>query len=162
MTAVSPIVLDAGNGGIKVRCPVGEVKEDWFPHAIVKMSEADYQRVASRTAKPDPDYIRINGIPYGIGEKGLRHGRFQLRHGSHRYTPAYYGVFLAGALTPTFQKSMRGVFLMGSHAPKDIDYATDLLTSAVGKWEVEWMGEQYRFDVVDGTTFDEPQGGWAN
>ncbi len=164
MIKVTPIVEDEGNVGIKSMIPggSGKRKEDHFPHAFVKLTEGDYRRVAARTSVPDEDYFIVNGVPYAIGEKGLRHGQFDRLHGAARYVPEYYGVILAISMTRSFGRSVNDVFVMGSHAPQDIDYAPDLMKAAMGKWTVENCGEKFIFDVVDVCTFDEPLGGWAN
>lgn len=162
MPALTPFVLDAGNANIKSRTLTGAVREDCFPHALVQMTESDWKRVMSRSGVPDEDYFRVNGTPFAVGKKALRHGTFERQHGAARYTQEYYGVFLAVAMTRAFRKSKRNVFLMGSHAPGDVDYRDDLMAAAVHPWRVEWRGQEFTFDVVDANTFDEPLGGWAN
>jgi hypothetical protein len=158
----SPFIIDEGNGSIKVSCPDGEVKEFSFPHAFTRLSQADYTRITARVARSDPDYMLINGTPYAFGAKGLRHGKMERKHGAARYKKDYYGVFLAAAMAKGFQRSVDNVFVMGSHAPGDADYALSLMEAAAGTWVVEHMDNVFTFNVADASTFDEPLGGWAN
>lgn len=133
-----------------------------FPHAFVKMTEGSYKNVASRVGKPDPEYIVVNGVPYAMGRKAQRYGSFKRQLGAPRYTAEYYGVFLAYGLARTFGKSTKDIFLMGTHSPRDVAYAGNLLEAGCRTWDVEYLGKHMTFNVVDGSTADEPLGGWAN
>jgi hypothetical protein len=163
MARVTPLIIDAGNSKIKVCTPSEDISEDQFDHIIKTVSADDYARVTARVSQPDPEYFIVNGVPYAIGEKAKRHGgRFERQHGSKRYTKNYYGVFVAISMARIFRRSVKNVFVMGSHAPKDVDYQNDLMEAAIGDWQVGWMGDEMTFKVVDASTFDEPLGGWAN
>lgn len=156
---MNPVILDCGNAIIKV---VNSSTEISFPHAIIEMSEQKWRAVTSRTGEPHEDYIRVNGIPYVVGSRAERHGIPERKTGASRYNELYYGVLMASALTRIYKKSMRDIFLFASHAPGDVDYRTDLMRAAVGKWEVESAGHYYTFEVFDTATFDEPLGGLMN
>lgn len=159
---MKPFILDCGNDQIKSTAIGGAINEDCFKHIIVQMTEGDWRRIMGRSGVSDEDYFVINGIPYVIGEKALRYGSFKRENGAARYTQEYYGLFLALAMARVFRRSVKQVFLMGSHPPGDSDYRDDLMAAACRQWRVEWRGEILTFDVVDANTFDEPLGGWAN
>jgi hypothetical protein len=156
---MNPVILDCGNAVIKV---VNSSTEVSFPHAIVEISEQDWRKATSRAGEPHEDYIKVNGIPYVVGSRAERHGIPERKTGASRYNELYYGVLMAAALTRIYKKSMRDIFLFGSHAPGDVDYRADLMQAAVGKWEIENLGREMAFEVFDAATFDEPLGGLMN
>lgn len=157
-----PFFFDCGNYGIKSRSSNGSITtEDHFVHAFAQLDDGEFRRVTAQASKPDEEYFTVNGTHYAIGNKGKRHGAFERRYGAKRYNKDYYGVFLAIAMTRSFQRST-DVYLVGSHAPGDVDYTNDLLDAAMGDWVVGWQGSNYKFSVKDGFTYHEPLGGWAN
>lgn len=159
---IRPFILDGGNLNIKYRLWNNEgAVESHFPHAFTELDNGTFKRISARQGAADPEYFTVNGTHYAIGAKGKRHGTFERRHGAKRYTKDYYGIFLAMAMAQGFQESAN-VYLVGSHAPRDVNYTNDLMDAAMGEWVVEWNNGIYRFNVVNGTTFDEPLGGWAN
>lgn len=155
---------DGGNTKWKINVKNGRKfqNEAQFDHYFVSLSRADYDRVMKRDAAAASDMFIVNGKHYMIGRKAARYGRFELKVGELRYNPEYYGVLAAIALARGFCTSVDDIFWMGSHPPSDVDYADDLLASVVRPWEVHNNGKTMHFNVVDGTTFDEPVGGWAN
>lgn len=154
--------LDGGNSHLKSRSPDAAGRnEEAIPHRFVRISESDYQRATVR-GNPDEDYFIINGIPYVVGEKARRYGRFDRKFGESRYNDTYYGVLSAMAMARMFQKTTRNIFFVGSHPPKDVDYADDLMASVVKDWHVIWKGQEIKLTVVNAATVDEPVAGWAN
>ena len=159
---VRPFILDGGNLNIKYRLWNNDgAVEGHFPHVFTELDGGTFKRIAARQGATDPEYFTVNGTHYAIGAKGKRHGTFERRHGAKRYTKDYYGIFLAMAMAMGFKESA-SVYLVGSHAPRDVGYTNDLMDAAMGEWVVEWNGATYKFNVVNGTPFDEPLGVWAN
>ena len=64
------MVLDAGNSIIKAKIARREHSEIAFPHALKPLTEVEYFNIVSRAGKQSssPDYVRINGQPYIVGE----------------------------------------------------------------------------------------------
>lgn len=152
-------VLDFGNSWGKWYAPGVDLRGN-FRHAIAQLSEADWRKYAGRVGTPPEGYIRVNGIPYAVGDAARRHTIQERPKGASRYDEGYYGVGLAYALACCFKRSTRPITLYASHAPIDIDYAADLQAAARRGWEVEAYGEKFQFDVRNVLTFDEPIGGF--
>lgn len=133
-----------------------------LPHKFLQISKGDYDRALSRAGADSEDFFVVNDVPYVIGEKAGRYGKFVRKDGVLRYVPQYYGVLAAITMTQAFGKSTKDIFYMGGFPPKDEDYQDDLLGAVVQDWHVVWKGKEITLNVVDGSTFDEPLGGWAN
>jgi len=154
------VILDAGNSIIKGKHGGLEV---YFPHAYQPLTEAEYTTICMRAGDSNPlkDYMRINGKPYVFGESAEYHGLNHRRTGAARYSPDYYGLFVAATLFRLLD-SDGDVALFGSHAPGDVAYRDDLMRSAVGEWHVEFGERKRRYRVTYANTFDEPVGGLMN
>lgn len=154
--------MDGGNALIKGTTKGG--KEDCFPHMLVPITDSDYQKAIIRAGKDglSPDYVRVNGQPYVVGESAERYGVNQVRYGADRYVPEYYGI-IAAALMGRLFKQGGAVSFYGSHAPGDLQYREDLIGAVMGEWYVEVAGgQEKRLDVTYALTFEEAQGGWSN
>jgi hypothetical protein len=105
------MVLDAGNSIIKAKIARRENGEVSFPHALRQLTENEYQKIISRVSVTGDakDYIRVNGVPYVIGESAERHGVLSQRSGTARYTRDYYGVLAAISLAQLYGRG-REVF----------------------------------------------------
>jgi hypothetical protein len=160
---MSVLILDAGNSIIKAKITRRENSETAFPHAIKSLSETEYEKITTRAniSAVSPDYVRVNGKPYVVGESAERHGITTQRSGSARYTRDYYGVLAAAALGRFYERS-REVTIFGSHAPGDVKFRQDLMQAVIGDWEVEIQGNKRNFKVTYANTFDEPVGGLMN
>lgn len=158
---MATLILDAGNSIIKATSKDG--KERQFPHAIRELSEVEYSRIIKRAGPtgPGPDYLRINGVPYVVGQSAERHGVVTRHTGAARYTPHYYGALAAAMLGRTFERSA-DVAIFGSHAPGDVDYRDDLMDAVIGRWELETDGTAKTMNVTYANAYDEGLGGWAN
>lgn len=156
-----PFIADMGRADIKTANISPTRNEDYFPHAFAQISDGDYRRETRRAGAQTDDYFVVNGVPYVIGRKAIRRG-FKLQLGQNRYNEIYYGVLGAIAMARLFRESARNVFWVGTHAPEDVDYIDDLLLSIVKTWHVEWCGNDYTFEVMDGITIDEPLAGYYN
>lgn len=154
------VVLDAGNSIIKAKTEDREVN---FPHAIRELTETEYHNITTRSgfSGPPRDYMLVNGKPYVFGESAERHGTLSHRTGAARYTPNYYGVFVAATLARLFDQDTE-VALFGSHAPGDVEFREDLMRAAVSEWRVHLGGRERLFRVTYANTFDEPVGGLMN
>lgn len=160
---MSVLVLDAGNSIIKAKVANGENGEIVFPHAILPLTESEYQKIMLRpssTAK-SKDYMRINGKPYVVGESAERHGILAQRSGTARYTRDYYGVLAVAALAKLYERG-REIAVFGSHPPGDVKFRQDLMKSVIGEWNVEIGEHEANFRVIYANTFDEPVGGLMN
>lgn len=89
---MSVMVLDAGNSIIKAKIARREQGEVAFPHALRSLTENEYSNILARTSVSglSPDYVRVNGKPYVVGESAERHGLVTQRTGTARYTQDYY------------------------------------------------------------------------
>lgn len=158
------VILDAGNAIIKAKTAT---KEETFVHALRRLTETEYQDILTRSGRQGApkDYIRVNGVPYVVGESAERHGtsdRRTGRTGASRYTADYYGVLCAAMLARLHDRSAE-VALFCSHPPGDIAYRDELMYAAGGQdWEVEYTGKTLHFTVSYVNTFDEPLGGLMN
>lgn len=155
------LIIDAGNSIIKARTKSGQ--EAWFPHALLPLSEADYERVIKRAgpAGPGPDYLRVNGKPYVVGASAERHGVITRHTGAARYIKDYYGVLVIAAAARLFDRGGE-LAIFGSHAPGDVDYRDDLMDAIMGSWSVQTADGAKQFNVTYANAFDEGLGGWAN
>jgi len=118
---MSVMILDAGNSIIKSKIARRDRGEIAFPHALKQLTEAEYTNVISRTgvAGPPPGYLRINGLPYVVGENAERHGVHVQRTGAARYTRDYYGIFAASALSRLYERGGE-IMVFGSHPPGEL------------------------------------------
>ena len=162
-TQKSVVILDAGNSVIKAKIARRERGEIDFPHALKPLTETEYGNILSRskTSGLSPDYLRINGQPFVVGESAERHGIHTQRTGSARYTRDYYGIFAAGVLGRLYDRG-REVSIFGSHPPGDVKFRQDLMESVIGDWDVEVQGRERHFRITYANTFDEPVGGLMN
>lgn len=156
-----PFIADMGRADIKTATVRPRRDEDYFTHAIAPISPAEFERETKRAGAASDDYFVVNGTHYVIGRKAVRRG-FKLQLGQNRYTPDYYGVLGAIAMTRLLQESADNVFWVGTHAPEDVDYIGDLLSAVVCDWRVQWRGQKFVFKVLDGVTVDEPLAGYYN
>jgi hypothetical protein len=160
---MSVMVLDAGNSIIKAKIARRERGEVAFPHALRPLTENEYSNILARASVSglSPDYVRVNGKPYVVGESAERHGLVTQRTGTARYTRDYYGVLAAAALGRLYERG-REISILGSHPPGDVKYRQDLMESVISDWDVEAMGRELHFRVSYTNTFDEPVGGLMN
>ena len=135
---MSVLVLDAGNSIIKAKIARREKGEIAFPHALRKLTESEYQNIVSRASMNGntKDYLRVNGIPYVVGESAERHGVLTQRSGASRYTRDYYGVLAAISLARLYGRG-REVTVFASHPPGDVKYREDLMKTMIGEWGVD-------------------------
>lgn len=157
---VADFVLDFGNARLKWFDPRQNAQGD-NRHAIVQLTEGLWSAAIGR-GKPHDGFVRVNGIPYVIGEAARRYIIPERPKGASRYRDTYYGVGMCYALAETFKRSMRSIHLMASHPPADIAYAPALIAAAKGRWHVESMHGETEFIVSEVTTFDEPLGGYSH
>jgi len=93
------------------------------------------ERIVGRAKQPPEGYIAIEGANYfAVGDKARRHITKNKPEGAARYTQDYYVVALAMAMSQAYESGTRIVNLYASHAPRDIDYADDIVNVSVGKW----------------------------
>jgi hypothetical protein len=160
---MSVLILDSGNSIIKGKIARRERGETAFPHALRALTETEYESILVRAGRsgPPPDYIRVNGQPYVVGQSAERHGTLTRRTGAARYRVDYYGVFVAATLARLYERGGE-VTLFGSHPPGDVAFRDDLMGAALGDWHVETGGRERYFRVTYANTFDEPVGGLMN
>jgi hypothetical protein len=154
------LYLDFGNYDVKWFD--GGVNRDYFRHAIVSIGENDWQRQLSRNGGTPPrGYIKVDGMPYVVGDAARRHMTREKPSGAARYERDYYGIGLAMAMAQAFQKSQRRVKLYATHAPQDIDFVPDIEDAAIGAWHVISEYGEHEFYVTSVDTLDEPLGGFG-
>ncbi len=160
MNQKAVVVLDAGNSIIKAKMEAAEMA---YPHAIRKLTDAEYKQVLDRagTNGPPLDYVRVNGEAYVVGESAERHGTLTRRSGAARYTRDYYGIFVAATLARMTEWGTH-IALFGSHPPGDVIYRDKLMEAAAGNWKVEIAGKERSFRITYVNTFEEPVGGLMN
>lgn len=154
------VVFDFGNARGKVYAPKLGTYFD-FRHAIAKLSENDW-RQACRMGKPPQGYIRVNGIPYAIGDAARRHTIAERPKGAARYTELYYGIGLAFAASEILQTGDPNMTLRATYPPGDVDYASRLAIAAKHEWVVESRFGELKFNVKRVGVIDEPLGGLAH
>jgi len=160
---MSVMILNAGNSIIKAKITRREREEIAFPHAIKQLTEADYTNVVSwaGVAGPPAGYLRINDLPYVVGESAERHGVHVQRTGAACYTRDYYGTFAASALARLYERGGE-IMVFGSHPPGDVNFHQDLMRAVIGDWQIETNGSERHFRVTYANIFDKPVGGLMN
>lgn len=152
-------IFDFGNARGKWFRP-GVPDQGDFPHAIANISETDWNRSVG-AGKPPQGLIRVNGIPYAVGDAARRHTLKERPKGAARYIDTYYGVGLCFALAEAFADS-ENISLYASHAPQDQIYTSNLIGSSKRDWCVESYRGSQTFKVEKVTPFDEPLGGYTH
>ncbi len=168
------IFLDFGNALWKYMMPSLDVEASTI-HALYQLSSAEWQHVAGRVNKAPAGFIKVNGVPYVVGDSARRYGVPTKPFGAARYTPEYYGVGVCYAIVASIMQGFENmpkskrpsaptiskqITLFGSHAPGDIDYVPFLQSAAIGNWDVEYMGHPFKFRITTVYPFDEPLGGF--
>lgn len=129
-----------------------------FLHAIA--DDVDWQGVVGR-GRPPKGILKVNGVPYAVGETARRHIIKERPKGAARYNELYYLPAACLAMVEAFRESAK-VTLYASHAPQDQKYTPDLIKAVKGTWTVECQYGTLTFDVRKVVTFDEPIGGYAH
>lgn len=152
-------IFDFGNARGKWFLPC---KNEWgdFMHAIAPLSENEWSGIVGR-GRPPKGLIKVNNLPYAIGDAARRHVITERPKGASRYNELYYLPAACYALSEAFQESAN-VSLYASHAPQDQKYVQDLVRSVKGKWTVESQHGILTFHVKKVVCFDEPIGGYAH
>jgi len=154
------VILDAGNSIIKGRTAT---REREFVHALAQITESNIDKVtAHNRGTIPPGYIRVNGQPYAYGEAAERKDVLKRKTGAARYVREYFGVLVGVMLAQLYPDRGETVALFASHAPQDINYADDLIKSALGYYAIEIEDRSLTFNVECGVTYDEPIGGLMN
>lgn len=157
---MADFVLDFGNARWKWFFP----KQNKFSderHAISLLSESEWRR-ACGNGKPPQGIMRVNGQPVAFGDVARRYSLKEKPRGAARYTPEYYGFALAYALSQTFPRDMANITLFASHAPGDVEYARDIISSAKGVWQITNHVGDLAYQVKDVYTADEPIAGYSH
>lgn len=157
---MADFVLDFGNARIKWFEPRTNLYND-NRHAIVQLTETQWNAAIGR-GKPKDGFIRVNGLPYVIGEAARRYLIPERPKGASRYRDVYYGVGLCYSLAEGFKRSMKNVTLIASHPPQDIIYARSLISAAKNNWQVFSSYGELEFTIGEVLTFDEPLGGYSH
>lgn len=152
--------LDFGNARIKWFNPRTNAYSD-FRHAIVQLSENDWNRVTGRGTPPE-GFIRVNGTPFVVGDSARRYLISERPRGASRYRDIYYGVGMAYALSEGLRKNVGNVTLFATHPPGDIAYTKNLCSAAKGDWEIVSRQGGLSFSVNQVETMDEPLAGYSH
>ena len=151
------VVLDGGRSLVKAKT---QSDEKSFTHALAQLTETEYRNVQARDG--DDGFMRINGIPYAVGEKAVTRGYQARKTTAERYSDIYYGTLMAAMLYQLYKKPIKKIFLYASHPPVAIEYRHDIITAAKGRWEVDGVEGKRVYTVQDARCFDEPVGGVMN
>lgn len=151
------VVLDGGRSLVKAKT---QSKEDSFTHAIAQITESEYNKLNIR--EPDPLAMKINGVPFAIGERAIKRGYQARLTTANRYNEIYYGSLVAAMLYRLYDKPINNVFLYSSHPPVAVEYRQDIIAAAKGTWKVEGANGKNTYKVTDVRCFDEPVGGVMN
>lgn len=135
---------------------------DHFPHAVIRLTAEQWMKAVG-TGTPGRGMIKVNGVPYAVGDAARRYTLPDRPKGAARYTEDYYGPLTCFMFTEAFKDGENHeVALYASHAPQDLPYAPLLVEAVKRKWTVLSHRGTQVFDVVKVSTFDEPMGVFAH
>lgn len=152
------IYFDFGNRDVKWF--VEGNHKGFFQHAIAEISQSQWKKLCNRSKQPPEGYIAVGNRYYAVGDKARRHTLRIKPQGAMRYEPDYYGVALCMAISQAFESGTRVINLYASHAPRDIEYAQDIVDATLGQWHFVTNKGDYAIDIKTVETFDEPLGGY--
>lgn len=152
------IFLDFGNADVKFFD--GNKSFSYFPHAIAPITESEWRNLVGRSKQAPSGYIAIEGKYFAVGDKARRYVLKEKPRGADRYVPDYYGVAMAYAISQLYPSETRQINLFASYAPRDVEYADDIVKSALGHWHFTTHNGTYKVHVKAVETFDEPLGGF--
>lgn len=155
------VVLDIGHALIKAAT---DNEWTWFPHAFKQLDEAEWNNAMLRGEKDNPDYVRINDIPFVFGQTAQQEGWPGRQNGANRYTREYYGYLSMCALFRVFHTSRSQLRVFATHAPEYINYRNDIKHSLAGTWKVQSCGQSRVFQINEKNVhcIDEPLAGAMN
>lgn len=151
------VVLDSGRSLVKAKT---QSDEKSFTHGLAQVTEVEYRTALARDG--DPLMMRINGVPFAIGDRAITRGYQARKITADRYNEIYFGSLLAAMLYQLYDKPIKNIFLYASHPPIAIEYRQDIIAAAKGKWTVEGVNGTRTYTVQDVRCFDEPVGGVMN
>ncbi len=154
------IIFDFGNARGKWFVPRRRESGD-FLHAIAELRESEWNNIVGR-GKPPEGIIKVNGVPFAVGNAARRHVIQERPKGAARYRDTYYGIGLAYAMAEGIRRNDVAVNVFASHAPIDVQYAKSLRLAAKHVWTVESRFGTFEFNVKRVGTFDEPLGGFSH
>jgi len=152
------LILDVGNALVKWRTGSGEGS---FRSAHAILADHQYENITSRPSYSG-QYMRINGLPVVFGEQAERHNLQTKKQGAARYSPDYYGLYVAAALADAYPSGGGEIFVYASYPPGHYPHRAALLRAALGTYEIETIHGKRVYRVVEGNAFDEPLGGVMN
>lgn len=152
------VIYDSGNDLWKIKTAGGEQS---IRHALLPLSDADYDAIMRDSkGRPPVGYIKVNEQGYAFGKIAEDRGA-KKRSGAARYTKDYYGISLAIMLAQVYKVGGE-ITAFCSHAPRDGNYEDDIVSAAMGWYQVEQADRNMTFKVAAATTFSEPVGGLMN
>lgn len=157
------LVIDFGHSIWKAKSATGSELE--MPHAIVEISEAQYNNVYARSKENMPnDVLKVNGKCFAVGKSAEMLGSVQRFKGAERYKPEYYGVGAMAIINAMYGANQIDIEVFASHPPQDIQYADLIVDSlfAFDEWKIENGNNTKRINVTYASTFDEITGGFMN
>ncbi|MCL4254394.1 MAG: ParM/StbA family protein [Anaerolineae bacterium] len=170
------IFLDFGNALWKWTMPSLNIESSEL-HALFPLTSTQWNQAVGRVNKSPVGFIRVNGVPYVVGDASQRYGIPTKPLGASRYIPEYYGVGVCYAIVASIMQAYvatpkskrpsipiisKQITLYGSHAPGDIDYVPYMKSATIGNWDVEYMGHSFKFRIAQVYPFDEPLGGFSH
>lgn len=152
------IFLDFGNADVKYYDGMKDYSH--FRHAIAPITESEWRTLVGRAKQPPIGFIAIEGKYFAVGDKARRYVLKEKPRGADRYTPDYYGVAMAYAISELYPSDTRLINLFASHAPRDVEYVEDIRQAALGYWHFTTHNGTYKVHVKTVECFDEPAGGF--
>lgn len=120
------------------------------------------KRPALNPTNSNPDYLKVNGKPYVVGDTAYTKAGGRRSRGS-RYTRDYYGVLLASTMFRMFEdEEPRELVVSASHPAGDIRFVPELAKAVRGSWKIESCGQARTYTVGTVYTYPEPLGGFIN
>ena len=137
------VVLDSGNTDIKAMLHEAWGEEIVFPHAVRKVSDAEYgvlvDRYSNRPAVFEGSAIfKMSGQGYVIGQHATQAGRGERLLGANKYRRDHLGALLMASLLQLYPKSHNDVRVVFLH-PVEISTAAfkAIKESLLGEFSVE-------------------------
>lgn len=163
--------IDVGNNNIKA---VGDQGRTHFYHALHELRSDQIAALTTRSKQVVDGHnsegiggvFQVNDKYYVVGESAIKMGAGTPRMGENRYTPDYYGVLGAIALSRSIAnptgKGRETVIPLCTYTPKDDIYIDNIKSAITGEWEVSHLGKTMRIVIKKVLTADEPVSHYRN
>lgn len=171
-------IFDGGNADVKALC--GDI-EKIFVHAVAEIEVSTFHKDVERESSPENrrDFILMRHTEgtgdkkktteraFVVGKTAQRYTNLPPRTGAAKYTPDYYRVLAASAMSRVFEGQSdllkkNTVEIGASHASRDYEHAPAVKYALIGDYNFLCGDEEFKFTVDDVKTYEEPFGGFIN